>query len=172
MKKGFTLLELLIVIVVIGILAAVATPRLMSFIDEGKAGATTNEIASIKAATRLFLMHTNRYPTDVAELVVNKEGGTGGPIDGWKGPYLEDELEEVTRDAWGNEYVIHSKQLDSDGNPIEGTFTIDGQAQCGILIVSPGQNGKDDGAGASYSDASDDIYAWLKFDGEPVLATP
>jgi type II secretion system protein G len=170
MKKGFTLLELLIVIVVIGILAAVSVPRLMSFIDEGKRGAATAELDAIKGACRLFLMHTGRYPQDVAELVVNRTNGTGAPISGWKGPYMEDAQEEVTTDPWENLYKIYDKQLDADGNPVQGTFTVNGRTQCGILIVSAGPNGKDDGAGATYSDDGDDIFKWLKFDGEPMGA--
>ncbi|MCK9225332.1 MAG: type II secretion system GspH family protein [Candidatus Muirbacterium halophilum] len=170
MKKGFTLLELLIVIVVIGILAAVSVPRLMSFIDEGKRGAATAELDAIKGASRLYLMHTGKYPGHVAELVVNKTNGTGPAISGWKGPYMEDAVEEVTKDPWENEYKIYDKQLDADGNPVNGTFNINGKPLCGILIVSFGPNGVDDGKGATYSDDGDDIFKWLKFDGEP-LAT-
>jgi len=174
MRKGFTLLELLIVIVVIGILAAVSVPRLVSFIDEGKSGGTQAEMSAIKSAARLFVMHTKRYPEDVAELVVNKKGGTGNAIPGWKGPYVEDEVSEVAYDQWGNKYLIYSKELSADGTLQDGkSFTIDGKTKCGILLVSPGKNGVDDGGGQSYGDGSDDLYEWLKFDGEPTAtATP
>ncbi|PLX19723.1 MAG: hypothetical protein C0601_01130 [Candidatus Muiribacterium halophilum] len=171
MRKGFTLLELLIVIVVIGILAAVSVPRLMSFIDEGKSGGTQAEMSAIKAATRLFVMHTKRYPTAVEELVVNKTGGTGNAISGWKGPYVEDDVEEVAYDQWGNKYNIYNKELDADGGVgANGSFTIDGKTKCGILLVSPGKNGVDDGGGTTYGDGGDDLYEWLKFDGEPTAA--
>lgn len=173
MKKGFTLLELLIVIVVIGILAAVSVPRLMSFIDEGKRGATEAELSAIKSASRLFVMNTGRYPESVSELVVNKKGGTGAAIDGWKGPYMEDEVEEVENDAWGNAYKIESREMDADGAPLNNVFRIDGTSKCGVLIWSLGLNGVDDSQdGSTFGEESDDIYEWLKYDGEPVATAP
>ncbi|MFA5479730.1 MAG: type II secretion system protein GspG [Candidatus Muiribacteriota bacterium] len=164
-KKGFTLLELLIVIVVIGILAAVSVPRLMSFIDEGKVGATRSEMAAIKSAARLFFMHTNRYPTHVGELVRNNLGGDTGAaaISGWRGPYMEDGYEEVVNDAWGNEYRIINQRKTTDGGATP--ININGQSLFGILLVSNGPNGIFDGE-TGFGDEIDDLFEWLVYDGE------
>ncbi|MGM0607576.1 MAG: prepilin-type N-terminal cleavage/methylation domain-containing protein [Candidatus Muiribacteriota bacterium] len=173
-KKGFTLLELLIVIVVIGILAAVSVPRLMTFIDEGREGAVRSEIAAIRSASRLFYMHTGRHPQHPGELVLNSSGGRDGEgdsIEGWRGPYMEDSYDEVTVDAWGNEYVIIDRSLNPDGSTSNGQFYIeqDGEnvALCGIIVASGGPSGDIDEEVTTFDSESDYIWDWLQFDGPP-----
>ena len=63
-KKGFTLIELMIVVAIIGILAAIAIPKFSDLIDKSKEGATKGALSSVRAALRIYYVgHEGKFPT-------------------------------------------------------------------------------------------------------------
>jgi len=99
---GFTLLELMIVIVILGLLATIIMPKILNRPEQAKRAKTTVEIKNIETALALFKTDTGRFPTtsEGLELLVNNSGVPGYHSDGY--------LPKVPRDPWGNIYVyIH-----------------------------------------------------------------
>jgi general secretion pathway protein G len=118
--KGFTLIELMIVVVILGLLATTVMPKILSKPDQARRTKAMVEIRSIESALAMFKTDTGRFPTTaegLQALVVNP---------GLKGFDSEGYLEKVPRDPWGNPYIylspgLHSKSYDleslgKDGN--------------------------------------------------------
>ena len=99
---GFTLIEVMVVIVILGVLAAVVVPRLMSRPDEARVVAAKQEISTILQAIKLYRLDNSRYPTTEQGLQALVTKPTATPIPGnWKlGGYLE----RMPRDPWGSPY--------------------------------------------------------------------
>ena len=99
---GFTLIEIMVVIVILGVLAALVVPRVLSRPDEARAVAAKSDIASITQALKLYKLDNQRYPTTeqgLAALTAKPEIAPVPP--NWKpGGYLE----KVPRDPWGRPY--------------------------------------------------------------------
>jgi len=101
-KHGFTLIELMVVIVIIGILAALAVPKLAGRSESARVTAAEADIkGNISLALRLYEVDNGRYPTTQQGIRALLEKPTSSPVPrNWKGPYLEDE----PVDPWGNPY--------------------------------------------------------------------
>lgn len=100
-QLGFTLIELLVVLAIIGLLAAVATPKVMKHLGHAKMQTAKLESKNIAAALDLFRLDVGQYPTQeegLKALLVRPNA-----VAGWNGPYL-DKKEAVT-DPWGGLYV-------------------------------------------------------------------
>lgn len=103
--RGFTLIELMVVIVILGILAGLIIPRIMGRPEEARRMKARVQIESIETALKLYKLDTGHYPTTdqgLQALVQAPEEGT--PAGNWRtGGYLE--KGKVPKDPWGNEYV-------------------------------------------------------------------
>lgn len=100
-RPAFTLTEMLVVLVIVGLLAAVVGPRLFSRLDDAKARTARVQIASIKAGLDLFRLDVGRLPTaeeGLSVLVV-----APADAENWLGPYLS--RDGLPLDPWGNSYA-------------------------------------------------------------------
>ena len=103
-QHGFTLVELLVVITIIGLIMGLVGPRVLNYLTESKAKAAKIQIESLGSALDLYFLDVGRYPTTSEGLtaLVRRPGSTGA----WNGPYLKGGL--VPADPWGNAYVYRS----------------------------------------------------------------
>jgi general secretion pathway protein G len=108
-KEGFTLLELLVVIVIIGLLAAYVGPRYFSQLGKSERSAAKAQIEGLGRALDTYRLDTGHYPgteQGLEALVVQPAGETK-----WNGPYLQ---KAVPLDPWGQAYVYHSPGQSGD----------------------------------------------------------
>ena len=97
--QGFSLLELMIVVVILGILAATIIPKFMGTTSEAKVGAAKSDVAELESALERFYIHMDRHPTTEEGLKVLVEPPAGEESK-WRGPYIK-----VLRvDPWKNPY--------------------------------------------------------------------
>ncbi|RJG14705.1 type II secretion system major pseudopilin GspG [Massilia cavernae] len=122
--RGFTLVEIMVVVVIIGILGALVVPKLMGRTGESRVTAAKVDIATLMQALKLYKLDNQRYPTTEQGLKSLIEKPTAGPAaNGWKaGGYVE----KLPKDPWGNSYQYLSPgvrgevdlfSLGADGQP-------------------------------------------------------
>jgi len=101
-QRGFTLLEVMVVVVILGILAALVVPKIISRPDEARIIAAKQDIASLMQALKLYRLDNQRYPTTEQGLQALLTKPTAMPIPpNWKtGGYVE----RLPKDPWGNPY--------------------------------------------------------------------
>lgn len=101
-NAGFTLIEIMVVVVILGILAAMVVPKVMSRPDEARVVAAKQDIASIMQALKMYRLDSKRYPTTEQGLqaLVTKPVQTPIP-DNWKGGGY---VERLPLDPWSNPY--------------------------------------------------------------------
>ena len=100
-QRGFTLLELMIVIVILGLLAGLVGPRLVGKVGGAKQKTAMTQIEMLATACDTFRLDMSRFPTSLEELIVDPGEGKK-----WDGPYLR--KSEIPLDPWGNEYEYRS----------------------------------------------------------------
>lgn len=101
-QRGFTLLEVMVVVVILGILAALVVPKIISRPDEARVIAAKQDVASLQQALKLYRLDNQRYPTTEQGLQALVTKPTTAPIPpNWKaGGYVE----RLPKDPWGNPY--------------------------------------------------------------------
>lgn len=102
-QTGFTLMELLLVLVIVGLLAAVVGPTMYQRIKPAKETAVREQIENFGTALDIFLLDMGRYPTTQEGLKVLRAKPDGS--EKWNGPYLK---KEIPNDPWGNPYVYRA----------------------------------------------------------------
>src|SRR5476649_2493767 len=101
--NGFTLVELLVVLAILGLVAAVATPQVLKYLAKAKTDTARIDIKGIGVALDLFLLDTGHYPTGQEGLAVLVERPNNGAE--WHGPYLKSK--RVPLDPWVRPYIYH-----------------------------------------------------------------
>lgn len=101
-QSGFTLIEIMVVVVILGILASIIAPRIMSAPDEARITKARQDIRAIESALKLYRLDNYRYPTTEQGLLALVEKPTIAPEPrNWKpGGYLE----RLPQDPWGHVY--------------------------------------------------------------------
>jgi general secretion pathway protein G len=101
-QHGFTLLEVMVVVVILGILAALVVPRIISRPDEARAIAARQDIASLMQALKLYRLDNHRYPsTEQGLQALVAPPASAPPAPNWKqGGYVE----RLPGDPWGHPY--------------------------------------------------------------------
>jgi general secretion pathway protein G len=102
-SAAFTLIEIMIVVIIIGILAATIIPQFMGTTNDAKVSAAKGHIAELEAAIERFNVHMDRYPTADEGLKILVEAPPGEDSK-WRGPYVK----QLRVDPWGNAYQYKS----------------------------------------------------------------
>jgi general secretion pathway protein G len=98
--RGFTLVELLVVLAILGLLAGLVGPQVMKFLGGSKTKTAGLQIHDLGATLDLYRLEIGNYPsTDQGLEALVKQPGN---VPGWNGPYLK--KNDVPKDPWGNEY--------------------------------------------------------------------
>ena len=103
-KKGFTLVELLLVLVILGVLAGIVVPRFAGQTERARETAAETQISAFKTALSTYEVDMGGYPKGkdgLKELIAQPRNAKN-----WRGPYLE--KNEVPKDPWGNDYIYES----------------------------------------------------------------
>ncbi|MEO1014867.1 MAG: type II secretion system major pseudopilin GspG [Pseudomonadota bacterium] len=131
-NKGFSLIELLVVLAIMAILASLVGPRLFNQVDKSKVSAARAQVRTLKTTLDALRLDIGRYPTseEGLQLLITPPVQ---PIAGgnWLGPYLD----SLPNDPWGNPYIYAPPTTSENG--VQGSVT----------IMSYGADGKADGAG-------------------------
>ena len=130
-NQGFTLVEMLLVLVILATLAAIVYPKFTGRTEQAKTTAAKTEIASITMALNAFEVDNGYYPkTGALGALISQPGDAQN----WHGPYLE---KGVPKDPWGNEYLYE----------YPGKHTVNG-----FDLSSAGPDGR--------ANTDDDITSW------------
>jgi general secretion pathway protein G len=126
-EAGFTLVEMLVVLAIIGMITALVGPQVMNYLGRAKTDTARVEVQNLGTALDLFRLDLGRYPTEQEGLrgLIEKPSG----VDRWNGPYVRKQAEPL--DPWGHPYVYRSPGA-------HGAYD----------LYSQGPEGTSDGAGA------------------------
>lgn len=136
-EQGFTLVEMLVVITIIGLIMGLIGPRVLNYLGESKVKAAKIQLQSFSSALDLFNLDAGRYPSSAEGLaaLVRRAPGVGA----WNGPYLRGG--DVPNDPWNHPYVYRAPGQ-------RGAYD----------IVSFGSDGREGGSGTA-ADLSLDTMA-------------
>lgn len=101
-EAGFTLMELIVVLVILGMLAAVVGPKLIGRISGSRDQIARMEIGNLEGALQIYSFDTGRFPTTAEGLQALLQNPTGAAS--WKGPYLK----KLPNDPWERPYIYKS----------------------------------------------------------------
>ena len=103
-ERGFSLIELIVVLVILGLLAAVVGPNIFKHLSQGKEKIAKIQIKELEGALQLFSFDVGRFPTSAEGLDALLHNP--GNLEAWKGPYLA--KSELPKDPWGKPYVYRA----------------------------------------------------------------
>ena len=127
-QRGFTLVELLVVITIITLIMGIVGPRVLNYLTESKAKAARIQIESFSSALDLFFLDTGRYPNSSEGLAALVQPTAG--VAAWNGPYLKGAA--LPNDPWNHPYIY---RVPGEHNPYD--------------IVSLGSDGQEGGSGTA-----------------------
>ena len=133
-QGGFTLVEMLVVITIIGLIMALVGPRVLNYLSDSRVKSAKIQIQSFSAALDLFYLDAGRYPTGAEGLEALVRPVSG--IAAWNGPYVKGG--KIPADPWGNAYV----------------YRVPGERSA-YEIRSLGADGQEGGSGVAADLASD-----------------
>lgn len=122
LQRGFTMIELLVVLVILGLLAGLVGPQFFGKVDDSKVRTAETQVKMLKMALQTYRLDVGSYPETLSGLA-KPESATK---DYWRGPYLE---EELPLDPWNNAYV----------------YSRDPKAEQGFYLYSYGADGQQGG---------------------------
>jgi len=96
-RRNFTLIEIMIVVVIIGMIAALVGPNLIGNLDKAKVKNTKAQLINLKNAVQQYYFDVSQYPTKLEDLISNPGN------DKWDGPYLESKT--VPKDYWDTDFT-------------------------------------------------------------------
>ncbi|HEY3330199.1 MAG TPA: type II secretion system major pseudopilin GspG [Capsulimonadaceae bacterium] len=99
-RRAFTLIEMLVVILILSILAALIIPRLVGRTSDAKIGKAKADIATLSSSLQQYRLDNDKYPTTEQGMTSLQVAPSDAPR--WKGPYL---TKDVSADPWGNPYL-------------------------------------------------------------------
>lgn len=135
-SRGFSLIEIIIVITIIGLILAWATNRIFGQGDKAKWTATKAQVSQLAATLDQYKLDTGKYPTTQEGLKALLQAPSG--VVNWNGPYLN--KAEQIKDVWNNDYIYRSPGTDNRA----------------FEIVSLGSDGREGGEGVP----NRDIKSW------------
>lgn len=100
LQGGFTLVELLVVLVILGLVMGLVGPRVLNYLTSSRTKAASLQLASFKSSLDLYFLDVGRYPSKSEGLKALVERPASA--DGWNGPYLQQN--SIPADPWGNQY--------------------------------------------------------------------
>jgi len=111
-QQGFTLIEIMVVVVILGILAAAVVPKIMSRPEQARIEKAKHDITSLESALNIYKLDNYQYPsTDQGlEALEQKPSGSPQPRNYKKGGYIK----KLNKDPWGQEYLYLSPGTHSD----------------------------------------------------------
>jgi len=102
-NKAFTLIELMVVILILAILAALVVPNVLGRTGQAKVAKAKSDLATLRGAIDQFRLDCDRYPTTQESFDALRNQPSG--VSGWHGPYLQKDL---GTDPWGNPYIYQT----------------------------------------------------------------